>query len=127
MFQQRAHAARTPRHELVVSADTAAPDSWRGGDADGAPPPAKAARVGSAYRPLFKYLDKRFADEVVLTFGEIEDLLGSKLPEAATQRADWWMAPAPGDPASGQAGAWLEARRTAVPNLLAQRVSFARI
>ena len=36
--------------------------------------------VPVGYAPLHKYLDERYADTVVLTFGEIEDLLGSKLP-----------------------------------------------
>jgi hypothetical protein len=39
--------------------------------------------------PLHKYLDDRCADTVVLTFGEIEDLLGSKLPDVASRAGEW--------------------------------------
>ena len=35
------------------------------------------------YRLLYKYLHDRFADRVVLTFSEIESLIGFALPAAA--------------------------------------------
>ena len=44
------------------------------------------------YAPLRKYLGTRFADTVVLKFGEIEDLLGIPLPEMARVQAGWWAA-----------------------------------
>ena len=42
------------------------------------------------YRPLHKYLDDRFADTVVLTFSQIEDILGFTLPDAARVEQEWW-------------------------------------
>src|SRR5689334_22596148 len=42
------------------------------------------------YNPLFVFLNTRFADRVVLTFKEIEDLLGFTLPTAARTEAGWW-------------------------------------
>ena len=38
------------------------------------------------YRLLFKYLRDRYANRVVLTFSEIEDLLGFELPEGARRQ-----------------------------------------
>ena len=75
------------------------------------------------YRFLHKYLDERYANMVVLTFGQIEDLLGFALPAPARTDADWWTHTA--DPA--WSAAWIEAHRTAKPNLLAQHVVFERV
>lgn len=61
------------------------------------PPPAapKSGRaiMSGKYHLLYKYLEKRYADTVVLTFAEIEDLLGFSLPELARMREDWWTKP----------------------------------
>ena len=46
--------------------------------------------VPAEYLPLHKYLDGRYADTVVLTFAEVEDLLGIALPEAARADQTWW-------------------------------------
>jgi hypothetical protein len=99
------------------------------GDAhpDVRPEPAKrSGRIGSnPYVLLYKYLDGRYADTVVLTFAQIEDLLGFKLPDQARVRAQWW---ADGENAagSGYSDAWVLASRTAVPNLSAKVVVFDR-
>ena len=77
------------------------------------------------YRFFYKYLEGRYADTVVLTFGQIEDLLGFALPAAARSDAAWWTDAADG--ASDCSDAWRLARRTAKPNLLAQHVVFERI
>ena len=73
--------------------------------------------------PLFEYLRNRFADRVVLTFSEIEDLLGVALPASARTDAGWWTAPqsvgAPQRP-------WTMANRSASPNLRAMSVLFER-
>ena len=78
----------------------------------------------AGYRPLFRYLDQRFADNVVLTFGQIESLLGVPLPYLAYVEPQWWTAS--DEPASVQSSAWLKAHRTAVPNLQARTVAFER-
>ena len=86
--------------------------------------PANArSTVKAEYQGLHKYLRDRFADTVVLTFAEIEDLLGAALPEEARRHAEWWT-DAGGD--SVQAQAWIQAHRTAAPNLLASAVTFGR-
>lgn len=75
------------------------------------------------YRFLYKYLDERYANTVVLTFRQIEDLLGFSLPASARTDGDWWTGAT--DP--GWSEVWTLARRTAKPNLPAGHVVFERI
>ena len=75
---------------------------------------------------LHKYLDDRYADAVVLTFAEIEDLAGFALPEVAHRSNDWWTAPGPNATRSRFADSWIQANRTARPNLGARTVAFDR-
>jgi|SRR5829696_10276179 len=82
---------------------------------------------GGAYAPLQKYLTARYADAVVLTFSQIEDLLGFALPAAAWIEPGWWAAAAPGATPSMQSQSWTLAKRTATPNLPAETVLFERI
>jgi hypothetical protein len=86
---------------------------------------AKQAMSGP-YLLLYTYLDTRFADTVVLTFAQVEDLLGFALPAQARLRAAWWTADADGGAVPHYSHSWTFAKRTAVPNLAAQIVSFAR-
>src|SRR5450631_4244206 len=84
---------------------------------------APTGRVMSGeYLFLYQYLEKRYADTVVLTFAQIEDLLGFTLPDVARLQREWWTRPAP----SGHADSWILAHRTAVPNLNAKIVVFER-
>lgn len=76
--------------------------------------------------PLHKYLDDRYADAVVLTFAEIEDLIGFALPDVARRSNDWWTAPDPDATRSRFVDSWLQAKRTARPNLQAGTVAFER-
>jgi hypothetical protein len=78
------------------------------------------------YLSLHKYLDGRFANTVVLTFAEIEDLLGFALPEIARRHQEWWANADPDSVPSAQSRSWTQASRTARPNLLAQTVVFER-
>jgi hypothetical protein len=84
------------------------------------------APVIGTYHLLHVYLRDRFANRVVLTFAEIEDLLGFDLPEAARLDCLWWQTPA-SDARSPQSDAWILANRTASVNLSAERVIFDRI
>jgi hypothetical protein len=87
----------------------------------------RRAALAGRYVSLYTYLEKRFADTVVLTFAEIEDLLGFALPDLARQREDWWTSPAPDGAPSRFSDAWSLANRTARPNLLALTVVFDRV
>jgi hypothetical protein len=82
--------------------------------------------VPTQYRPLHKYLAGRFADTVVLTFGQIEDLIGLALPGAARLQQDWWANPEKGSIPSPQSSSWIEADRIASANLSAQTATFDR-
>jgi hypothetical protein len=89
--------------------------------------PARAPASRSASSTAFhKYLADRYADAVVLTFAEIEDLTGFALPARARMSVDWWTSPDPGAGSSQLAEAWLQAHRTARPNLQARTVAFDR-
>lgn len=78
------------------------------------------------YELLHKYLRDRFANRVVLTFAEIEDLLGFALPDLARVHAAWWDGGDFVGPPSTQSFAWTLADRTAMVNLPAQHVVFDR-
>jgi hypothetical protein len=82
-------------------------------------------RQAGADQLLFDYLEDRYAQTVVLTFQQIEDLLGTGLPEPARQDGGWWLEPETG--ATGGTRAWTLAGRTARPNLQAQTVTFERV
>jgi hypothetical protein len=89
-----------------------------------------APSSGSAaweYQSLYRYLDNRFADTVVLTFAQVEALLGFTLPDLARRSLDWWAGPDADAIPSSQSRSWLEASRTATANLRAQSVTFERV
>jgi len=81
--------------------------------------------VPAEYLPLHKYLDGRYADTVVLTFAEVEDLIGITLPDVARSDKSWWDN-GDGGTASPQSSSWTRANRSAKPNLSAQIVVFDR-
>jgi hypothetical protein len=83
-----------------------------------------APNVPAAYLSLYDYLEHRYATTVVLTFEQIETLLGCALPTSASTEPGWWTTPRGGPPA--HSAAWAGAGRTAVPNLLARNVTFER-
>ena len=87
-------------------------------------PPAFA--VSAEYLPLHTYLRDRYANTVVLTFDEVEDLIGFKLPALARVEKEWWADADDDGVPSAQARAWTEANRTATANLLAHNVVFER-
>ena len=81
-------------------------------------------RVRDGYLPLYTYLEHRYASIVVLTFEQMEALLGFALPEAARLEPDWWTGAAVHGATDGSA--WTAAQRTATPNLPARNVRFER-
>ena len=78
------------------------------------------------YALLYEYLEHRYANSVVLTFAQIEDVVGFALPDQARVRREWWTDADPADAGPSYADAWRLASRTALPNLLAQIVTFDR-
>jgi len=83
-------------------------------------------RVPAEYLSLYTYLEHRYASTVVLTFDQMEALLGFALPEPARTRRDWWTTGA-ALRTDLHSDAWTMARRTATPNLLARTVAFERL
>ena len=79
------------------------------------------------YQSLYKYLRDRYANRVVLTFAEIEDLLGFSLPTDARLERTWWGGTVPLVRRAAQSNAWTLAGRTAVVSLEAQNVVFDRV
>jgi hypothetical protein len=83
-------------------------------------------QISGPYQPLHRYLDTRFADTVVLTFAEIEDVLGCRLPVPARVDSAWWGSASGVGISPHHSEAWTCAKRTAIPNLQAGVVSFPR-
>ena len=82
--------------------------------------------VAAQYAGLHAYLKGRYADLIVLTFSEIEDLMGFALPDRARANPEWWSNDSDGD-SSPQSRGWIQASRTATPNLFARTVTFERM
>lgn len=83
--------------------------------------------MSGKYLSLYKYLDGRYANAVVLTFAQIEDLLGFSLPDLARRSEDWWTIPDPNTARPRFSDSWILANRTARPNLMALTVVFDRV
>lgn len=89
------------------------------------PAPRPKPRIPPEYLSLHTYLEHRYASTVVLTFEQMEALLGFALPACARTEPEWWTGvPMPRDV---HAHAWSGAGRTATPNLPAQTVAFERV
>jgi hypothetical protein len=78
------------------------------------------------YQLLYQYLEKRYANRVVLTFTQIEDLIGFALPDSAHVNQNWWADDDGDGQHDAQSRSWTLASRTATPNLQAQTVVFER-
>ena len=89
------------------------------------PPDEVRPPVPAAYMPLYTYLDRRYAGTVVLTFEQIEALLGFAPPSPAFADAEWWTGPCGAD--DRHSAAWTAARRSAAPQLSARIVAFERL
>jgi hypothetical protein len=87
---------------------------------------AEASAVSGRSAAFHKYLNDRYAQTVVLTFAEIEDLIGFALPELARASTDWWTRLDAAADHSSLAASWILANRTARPNLQALTVAFER-
>ena len=92
----------------------------------GAETPKPGRVMSGEYLLLYNYLENRYANTVVLTFAQIEDLLGFVLPEQARLHQEWWTNAMKNPASSNYADSWILARRTATPNLAAQIVVFER-
>ena len=96
-------------------------------ETDAEPPKPPVRAMSGKYLLLYKYLEQRYANTVVLTFAEIEDLLGFALPDQARLHPQWWTNAEIDVVGSSHSDSWILASRTATPNLLAKTVAFARV
>ena len=79
--------------------------------------------MSGKYLLLYKYLNERYANTVVLTFAEIEDLLGFALPDQARLHQEWWTDAAVNPAGRDHSDSWTLASRTATPNMSARSVA----
>jgi len=82
--------------------------------------------MSGKYLLLYRYLKNRYADTVVLSFFQIESLLGFSLPDQARLDQQWWTNAEATAAGADYADSWILARRVATPNLLAGNVAFER-
>lgn len=77
---------------------------------------------GTKYHPLFEHLLFSGQGHSVMTFKEIEDVLGKPLPPSARQREEWWSNSPNGH---SQARAWMRAfYKTSKVDLANETVEF---
>lgn len=77
---------------------------------------------GTKYHPLFERLLFSGQGHISMTFNEIEDVIGQRLPPSARQREEWWSNSARGH---SQARAWMRASyKTARVDLASEKVEF---
>ena len=89
------------------------------------PPNEVKPPIPAAYMPLYTYLDRRYAATVVLTFEQIEALLGFAPPPSAFADAEWWTHSQ--EATDRHSAAWTAARRSAAPQLSARIVALERV
>lgn len=77
------------------------------------------------YDPLQTYLDRHESDQCILSFAEIERILGAELPRSAREHRQWWenQVDTRNRP---QANAWQSAGWDVRSVQLGQRVEFVR-
>ncbi len=81
--------------------------------------------MSKKYDPLRKFL---FADPVLpltLSFAQVEQILGSELPQSAYGRTQWWANEKRPTPTHEHSMSWLAAGLKAQPDLLHHRVTFS--
>ncbi|HET7011491.1 MAG TPA: helix-turn-helix domain-containing protein [Anaerolineales bacterium] len=80
-------------------------------------------KAGSKYFPLYRHLRQQRAERIVMSFAEIERLLGADLPRSARRRGFWSNRGQGGL----QAAAWLEAGyEVGAVDLASRKVEFER-
>lgn len=86
----------------------------------------RGCELSGTYRGLYEYLERRYANTVVITFTQVENLIGFALPEPARTEREWWTAQGAETAGPSHSNAWTLTGRTAAPNLLAHNVVFTR-
>lgn len=77
---------------------------------------------GTKYHPLFEHLLFSGQGETLMSFADIESVIGAKLPPSARRREEWWSNSPRGH---SQAAAWMRAHyRTARVDLAKETIVF---
>jgi len=77
----------------------------------------------SYYEPLTRFLEGRSVSEIMLTFREVEGIIGRNLPASARKHQAWWA----NTSSHSHAEAWLRLDwKTLKVDLAGERVRFAR-
>jgi hypothetical protein len=79
--------------------------------------------VPREYRALYTYLEHRYGSVVVLTLEQIDARLGFALPAPARTERNWWTGTVD---MQTHSAAWIEAGRTAAPDVAARTMTFER-
>jgi hypothetical protein len=79
------------------------------------------------YDPLGRHLQSQKHREVLMTFGEIEKIIGATLPVSAKTYPEWWANEANPRTTHLQARAWLDAGFKATVNLSREVVTFGKV
>lgn len=80
--------------------------------------------LSSKYQPLYEHLRRQGQDQVTLTIGEIEQLIGGRLPATARTQRAWWSNRRKG---AVQATAWVQAGyHTSEIDLAQERITFRK-
>ncbi len=82
--------------------------------------------MAGKYNMLRVHLKLLTDASVVLTFNEIEKLMGGPLPPAARSHLEWWANEAIPTRGHPQCHAWRDTGYNAYPNLTAETVTFRR-
>lgn len=74
------------------------------------------------YQHLERHLQATARPRVEMTFAEVAQVIGERLPDSAYKHPAWWGS----DPKHTQS-VWLDVGYTASPDLTAQKVTFTKI
>jgi hypothetical protein len=80
----------------------------------------------SKYDPLRRYLEQSLAPEIVLSFAEIEAILGGALPASARRHRAWWANEQTGS--HSHCRSWLDAGfETTLVDFVRERLTFRKL
>ncbi len=79
------------------------------------------------YDPLGRFLERQRGPEVVMTFGDIEAVIGAKLPPSAQNHQAWWANETNPRTSHVHARAWLDAGFKVTVDQAKQRALFRKV
>lgn len=75
------------------------------------------------YDPLMMYLDKSGRGELVLSYKEIESIIGDKLPVTSYRKTEWWSN---NDATHSQSSAWSDVGYKTCNIILGKSITFRK-